>query len=1159
MEKKNLYEIFRCRNCTIFHLLAICVLLTAFSGQLMAQEVNMKVTIHVQDMKIRDVISRLQKISGFHFVYEEKSLSDNRNINLNFSQKEFAVVLDEFCRQSSLRYEVKRNLILLSKKEQGGKIISQETRTLTGVVSDENGEPLPGVNLLVRTTQNGTVSDVNGEFSLTVRNGDVIDFTFIGMDKKSIKITSSIKKLRVMLETSNTALQDIIVTGYQTLSKERASGSFATVSSKDLESKLQTDLVSRLEGSVVGMTRYKNNLTIRGVSTLNGNETPLYIVDGVPYEGTIAAINPAEVTNVTVLKDAAAASIYGARSSNGVIVITTRGGSEGPAKVHYNGSIKFKPLYDTDYFNLMSSSEFVDFQQKLFNINQGSVNDDRWYMNEVRALLFSHKKGELSDSELKSKLDVYRHRDREEQVKEEFLRLPAITHQHNLSISGGGKKNNYALSLNYMKDLPYDKYSENDRMGFNLKNSMSLAKWVRADIRVLGSIYRQDANTGHSGLSYLTGKSLASYILYRDEEGNELPWYPAYKSQKELDRLVSIGLLDESYYPMQEVKRSRSKSRDYYLNLNASLHFLLTKDLTFDLILSKDFGNTYTRKLYSKDSHYVKNDINNAAQIKDGEIIYNIPEGGQINETRMDKEAYTVRAQVNYRKEFSQKHLLNVIAGAERRATKSKSTSVKRVGYDDQMLTYKLIDELTLSKELRGTEALNGRYTYSGGGAFSAGENRYVSFYGNASYTFDERATLTGSIRIDQSNLFGTDPKYQYRPLWSLGGTYVVLKNQDWIDRLAVRMTYGINGNIARTNGPYLTVTDSGVNIWTGEYSSKVASPDNQGLRWEKTAVFNMGVDFNLLKNRLSGSIEFYNKNTSDLLHDKTMDPTLGWTSIKINYGSMYNRGIEFSLRSLNFATKDFSWHSVLNFSYNKNKLTELEEDKPDAINYIQKPQLRIGEAMNTIYSVQWAGLDDKGNPQAYKKNGEIVKSFAELTTDDLVKSGVITPPYSASFSNDFRYKNFSLSLLFTYYGGHVMRGAFATYLNNTGFSTNQDRLTGNFWEKPGDENDPSKAPALKMGVQANQQNLWKAADKHVQKADYIKLNNITLGYSLPNSLLRRTFLKGVRVMLQIDDVWKWVANNQRLDPETWTGTGLSSDRGQKNPTTYTLGVSCNF
>lgn len=1158
MKKRDFNEGFRCRSCTIRCLLLFVFFLTAGAALLKAQQVDRKVSVSVQNMDVREAISSLQKISGFHFVYEESTLPANQKVSLNYQNTPFATILKEFCSQVSLRYEMKRNLILL-KKMPNKALVSDKKRILTGVVLDENGETLPGVNVFIRSTSNGTVSDVNGEFSLTVADGDLLDFTFVGMDKKSVKVSPSTKKLRVVLETSVMALQDVVVTGYQTLSKERAAGSFATVSSKDLEGKLQTDLVSRMEGTVVGMTRYKNNLTIRGVSTLSGNEAPLYVVDGVPYEGTIAAINPAEVTNVTVLKDAAAASIYGARASNGVIVISTRNGAEGPTRVQYNGSIKFKPLYDTDYLNLMSSGELVDFQQKLFNINQGSVNDERYYMNEVRALLFSHKRGELSDSELESQLDVYRHRDREEQVKEKFLRLPAITHQHNLSVSGGSKKYNYALSLNYLEDLPYDKFSKNDRMGFNLKNTMSLTKWMRADIRVLGSIYRQDAQNGHSALSYLTGAGLASYQLYWDEEGNELPWYPAYKSQKELDRLVDVGLLDESCYPMQEVGRSRSKSRDYYLNLNANLSFIVTKDLNLNLIMSKDFGNTYTKQLYDKSSHHVRNDVNNAAQIVDGEIVYNIPEGGQLNETRLDKEAYTLRVQANYNKLFNKRHQLNVIVGAERRATKSKSTSVKRVGYDDQMLSYKMIDELTLSKGLRGTESLNGRYTYAGSGGFGAGENRYVSFYGNASYTLDERATLTGSIRIDQSNLFGTDPKYQYRPLWSLGGTYTLLKNYDWIDRLAVRLTYGVNGNIAKTNGPYLTVSSTGVNIWTGEYSSKISSPDNQGLRWEKTAVFNAGVDFNLLKNRLNGTVEFYNKRTSDLLHDKTVDPTLGWTSIKINYGKMYNRGVELSLRSLNMVTKNFSWHSTFNFSYNKNKLTDLEEDKPDAINYIQKPQLRVGEAMNTIYSVRWAGLDEKGDPQAYTKNGEIVKSFADLTTDDLVKSGVITPPYSASFSNDFHYKNFSLSFLFTYYGGHVMRGAFATYLNNTGFATNQDRLTGNFWEKPGDENDPSKAPALKLGLQANQSNLWKAADKHIQKADYIKLNNIVLGYSLPNLLLRKTFLKGVKVMLQIDNLWKWVANDQGLDPETWTGTGLSSDRGQKTPTTYTLGVSCNF
>lgn len=1157
MRKKTLSEIFRCRNCTIMSFLTIVAFLLVFSAPLMGQT-NKTATIKVHDKEIRTVIELLQKQTGLHFMYEEQTLQGVQKISLNYQNTSIIKILDDLCTQASLNYEIKRDLILLSKKVKPVATPSTPATVITGLVTDENGEGLVGVNVVIRQTKTGTITDMDGHFSLKANPGDILDFTFIGMEDKTVKITSNTKKLNITMPTSSMALDDVVVTGYQTLSKERASGSFATVSSKDMEGKLQTSLIDRLEGTVAGMTSYRG-LQIRGVSTINGTQTPLYVVDGVPYEGTIAAINPSEVTNVTVLKDAAAASIYGARAANGVIVITTKNGTSGSTKVSYNGNIRFTPIYDTDYQNLMNSAEFVDFQQTLFNINPGTQPGEGYYMNEVRQLLFNHKNGKLSDDELNSQLDIYRHRDRKDQAMKTFVRTPAVTHQHNLSLTGGSEKYNYALSLNYLKELPYDKNTDSDRLGFNLKNTLRFTKWFQTDINILGSIYRQDKKNGHSGVGDISNSSKASYLVYWDEAGNELPWYQQ-KSQGEIDRLIGVGLVDETYYPLQEVGRRQSTTKDNYLNINANLKFIISKDLTFNLIFSKDFGNTHVKTLSDKDSYTVRNMINDAAQITDKGIVYNIPAGGQIQESRSDKNAYTVRAQVNYNKQIADKHQFSIIAGGERRAIKTTGTSMSKVGYDDNSLSFKLIDENLLASKITGTQSLTGTFTYGGSSGFSYNENRYVSFYGNASYTFNERASLTGSIRIDQSNLFGTDPKYQYRPLWSIGGQYTILKNKfGWIDRLAARMTYGINGNIPKTTGPFLTIQNSGINQWTGDYSSSIANPANSGLRWEKTGVYNVAIDFNLFKNRLNGSIEYYDKKTSDLLHNKTMDPTLGWGSIMVNYGKMYNRGVEITLKSLNIATKDFSWNTVLNFSYNKNKLTELEETKTDAIYYISGPQLRVGKPMNGLYSVRWAGLDEAGAPQAYKANGEIVKSFANLTTDDLVYSGSSTPPYAASLSNRFSYKNFSLSILFTYYGGNVMRGMFGNYLINTGYSTNQDKLTGNFWQKPGDENDPSKAPALKMNASTNIQNLWKAADRHIQKGDFLKLNEISLGYTLPTSLLKKTFIKGMRCMLQITDIHKWVANDMGLDPEVWAGTTLTPSRGQSSPATYTFGLSCNF
>lgn len=1152
------------RQKAVMPLLACVLACSPVGAYSLGQDVSgVSISITKKNISVKEALEQIKRQSGVFLMYQEEAVK-GLMLNLDLEGATLQEALDSLCAQAGLTYELSDGHVLIRPKgEDSVQAVQQERKiTVRGVVVDEQGNPLTGAT--IRNPKGGgkqaTVADMDGNFILTVPEGVTqLEVAFIGMKPQLVTVHEG-RPLHVVMEEDKQQLDEVIVTGYQTLSKERATGSFATVSSEEINRKLQTSLMDRLEGTVAGMTNYRG-LQIRGVSTLDGVTTPLYVVDGVPYEGTLAAIHPSEVVNVTVLKDAAAASIYGARAANGVVVITTRSGEAGKTRVRYNGSLKFTPLYDVDYLNLMSSAEFVDFQQKLFNINPGTVSDSRYYMNEVRSLLFANRDGEISDEELERQLDIYRSRDRYDQAVKEFVRKPAITHQHNLSISGGSEKYTYALSVNYMKELPYDKFTDNDRIGINLKNNFKFNKWISADLTVMGSFYRSNTKSGRSGLADLTGRSVPSYLLYYDEEGNEIPWYTAsYKSKEEIDRLVGLGLYDETYYPLQEISRGRSKTRSNYFNINANVKFTVNKDLYFNLIFTQDFGTNYSKQLYDEDAHSVRKMVNDAAQVSDdGEITYNIPTGGQVSETRSDNDSYTLRVQGNYNKLFGDKHRIAVIAGAERRATKSKATSMNKVGWDDDMMTFKNIDEKTLASRIEDTEALAGYFQYTAGDAYTYDEDRYVSFYANGSYTFDERATVTASMRIDQSNLFGSDPKYQYRPLWSVGGQYILLKNQNWVDRLSFRMTYGINGNIPRNTGPYLTIASSGINTDINDYQYTVQTPENPGLRWEKTAVFNVGVDFNLFGNRFNGSVEFYNKNTSDLLHTKTLDPTLGWTQLQINYGKMYNRGVEVSLHGVCIATRDFTWSTNATFSYNKNKVTELESNSNSVLDYIDSAQIREGKPMNSMYSVRWAGLDEKGAPQAYKKDGTIVKSITDLTVDDLVYCGTITPPYAASLSNTFRYKNLSCSVLFTYYGGHKMRGVYGQYLINSGYSVNQDKLTGNFWEKPGDEKDPSKAPAYLNQASSNIQNLWKAADKHMQPGDFIKLNQINVAYSLPQSLLKKTFLQDVTVTLQIDDVWKWVANDQDLDPEVWTGGGLTSSRGQKSPATYSLGLSCTF
>lgn len=1139
------------------------IILIVATLQVSANSFAQKVSLSKKDVTLVEVFSQIKAQTGYDFLFNASTLKDAKKVTIDVKNMELKDALNQIFEGQALTYSIEHKSVVVSKKAPS---LTERTAArlaidIKGVVLDKvSGGPLAGASIKVKGSNIATITNSLGEFSLpAVDEKAIITVSYVGYISKEIAANQE-SPITVRLEIKAQELAEVSIvvsTGYQQIPKERATGSYGIVTQKDLVGKLQTNILDRIEGQVAGLTSYKGAIQVRGRSTISGNMAPLYVVDGIPYEGQIEAINPSDVVSINILKDATAASIYGARSANGVIVITTKIGVAGPLRVSYNATAKFTPLPDTDYNNLLSSSEFVDFQQNLFKINPGAISPGI-YINEVRQLFYDRAASKITEDELQRQLNIYRNRDRKGQLIDELLRKRAIDQQHNLSLSGGTAKHRYALSVNYLQGAPYERAQSNDRIGYNFKNSIDITSWFRLDAAVLGSITKAGYNNGFSGMSVYTGANKASYLLFKDENGNKLPWYQA-KSQGELDRLTGLGLLDESYYPLEELNNQRYESNDKYQNFNVGANFKLIKGLSLDLKFQKEIGSNFQKQFYSKDSWFVKNMINNATQIKAGEVILNIPTGGQIKEVRGDRNSHTLRAQLNYNKTAGL-HEIAVIGGAEQRKVSASSTAMYKVGYDDNSLSFKPIDEKLISR-LTNTEALGGTFLYNNmGTGFFYNENRYVSFYGNASYTYNRRFTASASIRMDQSNLFGTDPKYQYRPLWSAGASYLISENQlDWLDRLSVRATYGINGNIAKLSGPYLTVYDTGINDFINEPSSQVTFPPNSGLRWEKTRVTNLGIDFNLFKSALSGSIEFYNKNTTDLLKSRVADPTLGWTELTVNYGDMYNRGTELTLNSRNIKTQNFSWRTSMNFSYNKNKLTRIENTNGAPVYFIQAGQVREGKPLNGLYSVRWAGLDNTGAPQAYDRNGKLVKSFANLAMEDLQYEGTTLPPYAASFSNYFKFKNFDLSFMFVYYGGHVMRGMFGDYLVGTGISTNADKLTANFWQKPGDELDPSKAPAFRSNASANLKNLWYAADKHVEKGDYIKLRDISIGYELPEKAIRKYGMSNMRISGQIQNAWRWAANSQGLDPEVWNGTSTTPTRGTLPATTYTLGLSVNF
>lgn len=1133
-----------------------------------AQNVSLK----MDNKPLSEVLTAITQATGYKFVYSD-ALEVNTLVTINCTDKDLRAVLDEILQGKKISYKIEGRNIALSPANVAPRQVGGNQFVVKGIVTDDTGGLMPGVVIRNIRTDKYTTTDLVGNYQIEVSNGDVLNFSSIGMTEKDVTVSSKSEKLNVVLNPNAIALNDVVVTGYQTISKERSAGSYAVVTSDKIQQKMQTNVMDRLEGTVAGLNRNRGKHEIRGVATLNSSYAqPLYVLDGMPFEGDIESINPNDIVNVSILKDAVAASIYGARSANGVIVITTRGGQTGKTQVNYNGSISLKGLKDRDYANRMTSSETIDYMIAVNKSHSGlSRPVANTWQNDVQSLILDLRENKITEEQFNKALEPYRANDRYNQVVDEYLRKNQTVQQHNLSFSGGSDVYKYSVSANYMGTAPYEKAQYENRIGYNIKNQFNFFKWLQVDAGVMGSNSTADYDNGILGMSYLDAGP-TSFFMLRDDQGNPLQMYPiggTYKSQAEIDRLKGLGLQDETFMPVNELDTKHRTYKENYLNLNIGAKFNIIDGLTASVRYQTETTTGFDKQYNNKNAQEVRRMINDATQINKttGARTFNVPVGGQMTQKNNDNYSYTVRGQVDYNKQVHQDHHIQALAGAEVRKVVSSSNSFYRVGYDDDNLGWSEINALTMSKMLSGTEAQGGVYTFpynSSNQMIVFNDNRYVSFYANVSWNYKERLTVGGSIRMDQSNLFGTDPKYQYRPLWSGGVSYVLLKDYKWLDRLVVRATYGISGNIPKMNGPYLIAKVGNNNSYTQENTMSITSPPNNQLRWEKTNVVNIGVDFSMFNNRLSGSVEYYDRNTTDLLGPFSTDPTLGWASVDMNFGSMYNRGVDVTLNSVNVVTKDFRWTSNFVFNYNKNRITRIESSDESAYSYINKLNDREGYARGAMFSVKYKGLDKDGFPVAYFADGTECKDYTKLSKEDLVYSGTYNPPYNAALTNTISYKGFDLGLMFVYSGGHVMKDIATNYVltsHPTYTSNNADKGMINYWKKPGDENNPDTNPAYMFGSKqrTGTETLWKAADKHIRKADFIKLRDVTLSYTLPARLLKKTFISGVKVNFQARNLWYWAANGEGLDPEVWTGSGLSASRGVHYPAEFIFGLNLNF
>ncbi len=1149
--------------------------------------------VDYQEQTVEQVIRDLRQKTGYQFVYKKETLNDMPRITCNYKNATIQQLLDRiFYEEAGLEYEVTKGTIILKKADENRPYFK---RVVSGVVTDMDDEPLPGATILLKGTSNGVTTDLDGVFSMAVEGREPeLVVSYIGMKTLTVKLTSrQDKPLYLRLENDAKLLDEILVTGYQNIKRENATGSYQLISSKDLEQRYTGDVVSNLEGKVPGLVGYNNGfndggesaLVIRGPGSFNAKTSPLIVVDGLPVEGGLNSVNPYNIENITVLKDAAAASIYGARASNGVIVITTKRAKTDRLEVSLSADLTISERNDYDYMEWANASELIELERYNFNFVKNNPSRSAWqnvqnYYNTQRQtlspivrLLMAKELGEITADELDSQLKRLGGNDYRREWQDLWERSQ-VTQQYNISLRDRGKYVNSSVVLNYKGDNMGVVKEHDNTLTFSYRGDMNPTKWLALEfgVNVINQRTKQHISSEWSGIN-----SFSPYLSMYNADGSLADMEAAaWLGEPSLANNI-FGLKSEAYNLNNEVNRNFNKGRQ--TNIRSFVHAKAT------ILEGWTVGGMFQYEdIYQKNNAYREADSYDMRHLynlyTDADGTHHLPAEGELTTNTREGAYYTFRAQTDFNRTFADKHQVEVLAGFEFRQSQLKTNNTLLLGYDDQSQTNNMgTTNLGMLKDLEGsTSALGSFYTMIGaptGANYTTSDvlHRFYSLYMNANYTYDSRYSASFSYRVDKADLFGADPKFRGRPLWSVGLGWNVhneafMKDVDWLDALKVRTSYGLTGNIAQDFSSYLTAT-VGVNEINGVRVAILNTPPNDQLRWEKTASLNIGTDFALFNGRLTGAFDYYYKRGSDLLTVTDLDPTTGWSSLTINNGKMTNQGVELQLNGEILRAhnrKDFGISADFSIAYNKNKVTSVNHEATSGAEALLANTLHQGYPAHSLFSYRFAEMKDQGGIQYfgwYDANNQVHYTdinTEEFTTADVVYSGSLDPKVSMSFTPQFTWQGFTLSCMFAYYGGHVMRARVEdwTYQGSAyGYTVHDEteaipRSYLNYWTTTSDQY-PANGYAGSANVVGNYQYL----DANVVPADYLKLRNIVLDYEFPKTICRKLHLQSLRLRLQANNLLTWTRNKLDVDPESVNPIG--GETGLKTPRSYTMGVSVNF
>lgn len=1078
--------------------------------------------------------------------------------------------------------------------------------SVSGKVTDVTNHPLEGAAVVVKNDNillsMGTLTDIKGEFRISAKAGEVIRISYLGMKSREFTVSAEQPFLKVHLEPEIITLSstDVVATGYQNLHKEQTTSAYTKIRTDQLNRQLNRTVQEAIEGQIAGVRFTKDPFTgkevpiLRGVGTFSGNVgySPLVVIDDIPTDTPLEDINPKDIESVTVLKDAAATAIYGVRAANGVIVIVTKKGLQNGLRINVHTDLfyTFKP--NMSRMRYASTSDLIDletafYQSKLADSN-GNVDDlfasygeiggrqTVRYYSPLFQLYRDQAKGKLSQQEVNSTLNEWRNRDYLRDFKR-YVWQPIISKRYNISVeSGNNRSQNYA-SLQY-EDTDERIVTEKTRaLNLYLKNTYQLTPWLKSTIGVNGRYTAVDAvaeQVRNLYTDYLKQPRYTRLLGTNPYAGFNLV---APINGHILDQIAgNDAFRSYSFNLLESIAQEHQKQYNLSLRPFANLQVSIIKGLQYQSYFQYELNTHNSETFFGKDTYYMRLRHNQLVKqdATTQKFSSELPEGGYYEQEKGQTQHYTFRQQLDFNRTFAEAHNVTALLGFEMRQHYTpRNTKEMQYGYDEQTLSFPTLNWKDLYNP-GVTSYLYGRQSLSlSRNQQSETKHRFISFYSTLGYSYHQKYNLTGSVRVDQADMFGADPKYKYRPLWSVGGSWN-LHREDFfygnvVNLLKLRLTYGVSGNVDQTTTPFLRgrlLTDV-----RGAYPSQQylqfndTDLPNPKLRWEKTETTNLGIDFGMWY-WLSGSIDLYRRYSSDLLVLTELDPTVGAQRRLINNGALLNKGIEVSLNATRELAKDLQLTVRTTFAYNKNTIEKVSSKPSNAVEYARNPlrYYKQGDDFNSLYAYRYKEttngypiyLDENGNPNTtFDANG--VPTIKDIINEDaLVRLGTMNPTFNGALSLQLRYKAFELGTMFIYAGGHKLRKD--TYSINQESETHRD-ITQR-WTAANPTDMPRMSfdyPATLRRTANTVNTLWQFGDNHVVNADYIKWRNVLFSCYIPKNICEKLRLQEAKITAQLNNLLTWCAAGDDIDPETYHLN--SGSRALPVATAAFFGISFSF